>query len=187
VPLFPALKPAAFLPLFGKRRARSVRNCWLYRFLLSPLPIFVSRLRATRCAVASGLRPIGYAWHKMPEERATGSDERLQQRQATHAHGAGVRIDGGNLIRIRLKSRLSFWFFTRAVLRGPVVLPRRGWPFPDGAREIALRPGRGCVSAAPPARGAILPRSWRCRRRQGCSRSPASPPRAAAARHRQRL
>src|SRR5665213_1215998 len=102
------------------------------------MPIFVSRLRATRRAVAgSALGPIRQAWHKVPEESATGSDERLQQSETARAQNIGVRVDGGRLIRIWLKSRLSFWFFARAVLRGPVVLPRRGWPFPDGAREIA--------------------------------------------------
>jgi hypothetical protein len=164
---------------------------------ISAIPVthFVSRLGATRGGLAASLRRsvrgrrlLGLspsARHKAPEDSATGSDKSLQQGRTAHAQG--VVVDGGHLIRIRLKSRLSFWFFSRAVLRGPVVLPRRGWPFPDGAREIALRPGRGCVSVAPLVRGAILPRSWRCRLHQGCSLSPASSPPVAAARPQGRL
>jgi hypothetical protein len=94
-------------------------------------------------SAASALRPVGQDWHKALKEVATGSDEQLQQSETALAGGFGVRVEGRDLIHIRLKSRLSFLFFARAVLRGPVVLPRRGWPFPDGAREIVLRPGRG--------------------------------------------
>jgi hypothetical protein len=43
---------------------------------------------------------------------------------------------------IYLKSNLSIFVLVRAVQRGPVfILPCRGWPFPDRAKETSLRLG----------------------------------------------